>query len=184
MNLSRTSVTKTIPWPLSAPPLLGAFLSLVAAPTLAAEVQQRVYECKEGGQVIFSDQPCGTQERQINLQYDQPSAAQATEAGAAARAAEAAADQAAETNLLDTEILNAEKALSQLETERDAAVAALRAQRDAGTEGLDQDAWVAQMNAKMESTYQDYTNEIINAHSRLNDLRARRAALDRPPGRQ
>ncbi len=183
MKPPRPKLTKAIPWPILTPPLLGTLLlCLIAAATLAAEVQKRVYECRQGGRVIFSDQPCGTQERQINLEYEAPSPAQEAEASAAVQAEEAAADQAAEANLLDTEILNGDKELARLETERDARVAALKAQRDAGSEGFDQNAWLSEMNAKIESTYQDYTNEIINARTRLDALRARRAALEGPPG--
>lgn len=149
---------------------------------LAREAEQRVYECNQGGLVIFSDQPCGDQERQLTLEYDQPSEAQIQDAEAAAQSAEAAAGTAAEANLLDIEILSAEKGLSRLETERDAQVAGLKAQRDAGSENLDENTWLAQMNAKIESTYQAYTDQILTARNQLDALLARRAALDGPTG--
>jgi hypothetical protein len=149
---------------------------------LAREAEQRVYECNQGGQVIFSDQPCDGQERQLTLEYDQPSQSQTQESEAAAQSAEAAAGTAAEANLLDIEILNAEKGLSRLEAERDAQVAGLKAQRDAGSENLDENTWLAQMNAKIESTYQDYTDQILTERTQLDALRARRAALGGPVG--
>ncbi len=176
-NMTRRVFTLSVP----AAALLTLFC-VVWNPALAREAEQRVYECNQGGQVIFSDQPCGGQERQLTLEYDQPSQAQIQESEAAAQSAEAAAGTAAEANLLDIEILNAEKVVSRLETERDAQVAELKAQRDAGSENLDENAWLAQMNARIESTYQDYTNQILAGRTQLDTLRARRAALGGPAG--
>ena len=61
-------------------------------------------------------------------------------------------------------------------------MAELKAQRDAGSENLDENTWLAQMNAKIESTYQDYTDQILTARTQLDALRARRAALGGPAG--
>jgi hypothetical protein len=178
MKLSRPTASKPTPW-LSAT-ALTSLLCLNGSAALGEEVQQRVYECRQGGQVIFSDQPCGAGERQLNLEFNQPSRAQESEAAATAQEEESIANQAGQANLLDTEILGAQQKVSRLQTERDATVAELRAQRDAGSENLDQAAWVAEMNAKIEATYQDYTNEIIDARSHLNMLRAQRATLSNP----
>lgn len=182
MKPSRPTSSMPVSWPPRSAAALISLLCLYGATVLGEEVQRRVYECRQGDQVIFSDQPCGAGERQMSLEYDQPSTAEESEATAAAQDAEAVADREAEANLLDNEILKAEQDLSRLKTERAASVAELRAQRDAGSENLDQDAWVAEMNAKIESTYQDYTNEIIDAGSQLNALRAKRATLANPSG--
>jgi chromosome condensin MukBEF MukE localization factor len=50
-----------------------------------------------------------------------------------------------------------------------------------GSESRDLNAWLSEMNAKIESTYQRYTNEIIDVQARMDALRARRAALASPP---
>jgi hypothetical protein len=175
------STPQPSPWPPLTPALLIGFLCLITSATRAAEGQQRVYECRQGGQVIYSELPCGTEQQRLDVQYDEPSASREADIGAATRAEEQTADQTAQAKVLDDEILQGEKKLSRLATERDARVAALKAQRDVGSESRDLNAWLSEMNAKIESTYQRYTNEIIDVQARLDALRARRAALASPP---
>jgi len=175
------STPQPSPWPPLTPALLIGFLCLITSATRAAEGQQRVYECRQGGHVIYSELPCGTEQQRLDVQYDEPSASREADIRAAARAEEQTADQTAQAKVLDDEILQGEKKLSRLATERDARVAALKAQRDVGSESRDLNAWLSDMNAKIESTYQRYTNEIIDVQARLDALRARRAALASPP---
>jgi hypothetical protein len=157
-----------------------ATLSLAPCAVPAEEKSDRVYECKQGDNTVFSGQPCGPQDRQVTVDYDQPSAAQTQQAVRKDRAEESAAAAAAEADILDNEILDAQDAISRLEAERDMKVAELRQQSFAGTEQLDVNAWQAQMDAKIESVVQGYADRIAAANDRLTALRARREALGVP----
>ena len=121
--------------------------------------------------------PCSPSAERIEVDYNQPDAAAAAAAAAGARASEAQAGRTAEAELLDTEIYNSSQRLSTLPIERDAEIAVLRQQRFLGTEALNQDAWKADMTEKMEAVAAKYQQLIDAEQARLNDLRARRAAL-------
>ena len=171
--------------PSRALPLLvpAALLCITANIGRAEEADAKMYECNQGGKITFSDQPCAGQARKIDIQYEQPGQTQAQDAQTAVRQQEGEAGAVAEADLLDTEILNAEKEVVRLQTERDARVAETRQQMQEGTESLDKDAWLAQQDAQIESVYEDYNARIVNANARLSDLQARRAALGGPvPG--
>jgi hypothetical protein len=164
---------------------LAASLCLVAGQAPAGEDQTQVYECNQGGTVVFSQEPCAGTERKVDIQYDQPSQAQTQGAEAAMGAEENQAGAVAQADLLDTQIQNLQQQISQLQIERDARLAEMKQQRNQGTEDLDQAAWLAQQNAQIESVYQDYNSRIVTATAQLNDLQARRAALGGPgPGPQ
>ncbi len=156
----------------------AAVLSLAACVAGAEEVDDQVYECNQGGKITFSDQPCAGEERKVDIRYNEPNQAQTLEAQSADQAAEAGA--IAEADLLDTQILNTQKEISRLQTERSARLAEMKQQRDIGSEERDQAAWIASQNAQIESVYQDYTARIVTATARLDDLQARRAALSGP----
>lgn len=160
-----------------APALLVGLLSIAAGPASEAAVEQ-LYECEQNGAVTFSDRPCTGEEHKRTLEFDQPSAAESSKAEADMRAKETASDALARTSVLDTEILKTEKHITHLRIERDARLAEMRQQRLLGSEDRDRAAWLNQMNQEMESVYQDYSAQIVAATERLNDLKARRAALD------
>lgn len=158
---------------------LGALLALsIAAPISAKEAAVGMYECTQGGVVSFSDVPCGPDEQQIEVDYQQPSNPEG--AAAAARDAEAQADQIAEAEVLDTEILDVQRQINHLEVERDAKIAALRRERFAGSEALDQHAWRAGIDAKIEAVAQDYQTRLATHGARLAALQAQRAAFPLP----
>ncbi len=160
----------------SVPFWLGALLALSAASPSADEARVVLYECNKNGVVTFSDQPCGTREERVEVEYDRTDSARE---GAAARNEEAQVDRVAEAELLNTEILNAQRQLSDLENERDMRIAELDQQDFAGSEGLDQNAWQNSMDEKIREVATRYQNRIDVARARLAELEGRRAAL--PP---
>lgn len=157
--------------------LLIALLWL-AATTVAEAAVDQMYECDQDGTVTFSDQPCTGPERIRDVEYDQPSgSSQTRNAEAAVQDEEAESGAVAQADVLNTEILKTEQQISRLEIERTTRLAEMREQRRLGSEDRNRAAWLQQMDQKMESTYQDYSAQIITATERLNELKARRAAL-------
>ena len=156
--------------------LLIALLWLSASAAAEAAVDQ-MYECDQDGTVTFSDQPCTGSERIRDVEYDQPGGNQTRNAEAALRDMEAESGAVAQASVLDTEILKTEQQISRLQIERTTRLAEMREQRRLGSEDRDRAAWLQQMDQKMESTYQDYSAQIITATERLNALKERRAAL-------
>ena len=158
---------------------LGAVLALsIAAPLSAKEAAVGMYECTKGGVTSFSDVPCGPDEQHVEVDYQQPSNPEG--AAAAAHGAETQADQIGESEVLDTEILNVQQQISRLEVERDAKIAALRRERFAGSEALDEQTWRAGLDAQIEAVAQDYQTRLETHGARLADLQAQRATLPPP----
>jgi len=156
--------------------LLIALLWLSASAVAEAAVDQ-MYECDQDGTVTFSDQPCTGPERIRDVEYDQPSGNQTRNAEAALQDEEAESGAVAQASVLDTEILKTEQQISRLQIERTTRLAEMREQRRLGSEDRDRAAWLQQMDQKMESTYQNYSAQIITATERLDALKERRAAL-------
>ena len=162
------------------PPLalcLGVLFAATAISSLAAEGTVGLYECNRDGVTTFSDQPCGPAAKRIEVDYDKQGSAQAE---ADARASEAQAGHAAEARLLDTEIFNSKQRLSELPIRRAGEIARLRQEVRAGSESWDLAAWQAEMTAKAEAVATRYQTLIDTEQARLDDLLARRAALDAP----
>ena len=158
---------------------LGALLAATAIPSLAAAGGTvGLYECTRDGVTTFSDQPCGPAAKRIELDYDKRGSVQTEAAEADARASEAQAGHAAEARLLDTEIYNSRQRLSELPIRRAGEIARLRQEVRAGSESRDLAAWQAEMTAKAEAVATRYQNLINTEQARLDDLLARRAALD------
>jgi hypothetical protein len=160
----------------------GALALLIGLPCVAATAAanaavDQMYECDQDGTVTFSDQPCTGPERIRDIQYDQPSGSQTNAAETVLQDENADSGAVAQADVLDTEILKTEQEISRLQIERTARLAEMREQRRLGSEDRDRAAWLQQMDQKMESTYQDYSARIITATDRLNELKARRAAL-------
>ena len=163
------------------PPLalcLGVLFAATAISSLAAEGTVGLYECNRDGVTTFSDQPCGPAAKRIEVDYDKQDSAQAGAAAADARASEAQAGHAAEARLLDTEIFNSKQRLSELPIRRAGEIARLRQEVRAGSESRDLAAWQAEMTAKAEAMATRYQTLIDTEQARLDDLLARRAALD------
>jgi hypothetical protein len=159
---------------------VAALLCLSAGGALAEEAKAPMYECNQGGQVTFSEEPCAGQERKIDVQYDEPSGNDAAAAQEAAQAEENAAGAVAQAAVLDAQILEKQQEIAQLRVERAARVAELRQRRFEGTEQLDQNAWQAQMTQQIASVYEDYSARIVNASADLSALQSQRAALGAP----
>jgi len=149
----------------------------LAATTLAEAAVDQMYECDQDGTVTFSDQPCTGPERIRDVEYDQPSGSQTRNAEAALQDEEAESGAVAQADVLNTEILKTEQQISRLQIQRTTRLAEMREQRRLGSEDRDRAAWLKKMDQEMESTYQDYSAQIITATERLNELKARRAAL-------
>jgi hypothetical protein len=161
----------------------AALWCLAAGPARAEQAGVKMYECKEGGSVTYSDRPCVGQERELDIRYQKPDQAQEQRIEAQAQQQEAGADVAAEAALLDTEIGNLGQEIVRLQAERDDRLAQIQQQILRGTQSRDQTAWMAQQNAQIESITEEYDGRILDANTRLNDLRARRAGLAAsPPG--
>jgi hypothetical protein len=164
--------------------LVAAFMGCLAATvgtgSLAEETAVQMYECNQGGTVTFSDVPCAGMRRSVELDYSRPDAAQAQAAAAAAQAAEDRAGTRAQADLLDAEILNLEQRISNLQTERDARLAALNNQLAQGTESPDADAWQAAINQQILSVTNNYNDGILAQRKRLGELRTQRQGLTDP----
>jgi hypothetical protein len=158
---------------------LGALLALSVAPVPAEEAHTHLYECNQGSRVTYSDQPCGSAEKRVDVDYARPEAPQGAATAAAAAALQA--DRVAEAQLLDTEILNAEQRIGHLQIERDGRIAELRQERYAGTEDLDQQAWQAKMDQRIGAVAAEYQDNIDTEQARLAELQAERAALPPQP---
>ena len=127
----------------------------------AEEAAVQVYECHQGGKVTFSETPCAGAERSVEVDYSRPNPAQARQADEAAFVADDRAGVVAQAAVLDAEILNLEQHISNLQTEREARVSALRDQLAQGTERLDSAAWEKGMNQQIVSTYNDLSDTIL-----------------------
>jgi hypothetical protein len=171
-----TNHPRTLP---RARPCLGALLALSIAPVPAEEAHTQLYKCNQDGRVTYSDQPCGSAEKRIDVDYARPEAPQG--AATAAGDAEVQADRVAQAQLLDTEILKAEQRISRLQIERDGRIAELRRERYAGTEDLDQQAWQAKMDQRIGAVAAEYQDTIDTEQARLAELQAKRAALPPQP---
>jgi hypothetical protein len=173
----RSMTMHTAPWTLS----LGVLAGILAVGAAAEEASVQVYECHQGGRVTFSGTPCAGQEQTVDLQYELPSPAQATRAEQNAIQQGEQAWNLAQANLLDNQILNAAQQISNLESQRDAQVAALRAQLNAGTQDPNPTAWQARLNQEIQSTIADYNDDILAQRQQLDQLKAQRAALGQAP---
>jgi len=163
-----------------APVILLTLACLLTGASTEAAVDQ-VYECNQDGTVTFSDEPCSGDEQVREVEYDpSPPDSNQNEPAQTSGNAQTTEDEAsaiAQSRVLDTEILEAKQQISRLQIERTTRLAEMREQRRLGSEDRDRAAWLEQMDQKIESTYQDYSAQIITATARLNDLKARRAAL-------
>lgn len=157
-------------------------LAVVFGPRAAAEeASMQVYECRQGDTVTYSGAPCGAQEQTMDLQYERPSAAAAQAATQTAiRQGEKAWNQA-QAVVLDNQILSTAQQASDLETQRDARVAALRNELNRGTENPNPDAWQAGLRQQIASTVQNYNNQILALRQQLDQLKSQRAALGPAP---
>jgi len=161
---------------------LGVLLSLGVPPLLAEGAEKQVYECKNGDQVILSEEPCGANEQRLEVGYNPADNAEAAQAEGATKAEEAQASDVAEAELLDTEILNAQERITALEDERDARLAEIAKTTFSESEQLDEQAWKAQKEAAIQAVNTQYDGEIQTEQARLADLQTKRAAL--PPSSQ
>ncbi|ESQ17290.1 MAG TPA: hypothetical protein DDY14_00830 [Chromatiaceae bacterium] len=167
--------------------LRAGFAPFVCIATLATSIQAadvKVYECDQDGTLTFSQEPCGDQPQQLDIQYDQPDQEQTESAISAARNRQFEADNIAQSDVLDNEIQRTEQQINRLQSERQERLAEMSQQEFRGSEERDEEAWITQMNQKMESVDQDYKARIISETARLDRLRAQRAALPRPGGVQ
>ena len=122
---------------------------------------------------------CPGPEHIREVEYDRPNPdSAADQTSAITQAAEAEASAVAQGDILSAEILKAEQQISHLRIERTARLAEMREQRRLGSEDRDRAEWLEQMDQQMESVYQDYSDQITTETQRLNDLQARRAAID------
>lgn len=149
---------------------LGALAATLGPCVAAEEAAVQVYECRQDGKVMFSGTPCTdpdgdpvvdpgpARQQTLELDYARPAAAQLQQARQAAAVAEYRADTVAEAALLDTEILNLEQRISNLQTERDARVSAVPPEQ-------------------VESVTDSYNDTILAERARLGELQARRASL-------
>jgi hypothetical protein len=164
---------------------LGALAATLSPRLMAGEGEMQVYECHQGGTVTFSGAPCAdplldlgpARQQTLELDYPRPDATQLRAAEQSAAALEQQAGRVAEADLLDTEILNLESRISNLETERDARVAALRDQLAQGTESTDTASWAAGLNQQIVSVTNNYNDTILAERARLNQLQGQRAFL-------
>jgi hypothetical protein len=161
----------------------AALSCLGASLACAEDADVKMYECKQGGSITYSDRPCVGQERELDIRYQRPDQVQEQRAETEVQQQEETAGVVAEAALLDTEIQNLGQEIVRLQAERDDRLAEIRQQILRGTESRDQAAWMAQQNAQIESIREDYDGRILDANTRLNDLQARRAGLAAsPPG--
>lgn len=142
----------------------------------------RVYECKQGGTLSFSDAPCvgagAATERSIEVDYTQPDAAQASAATESDAVQEKQADQVADIALLNADILSQQQRIKNLEMERDARTAELRRQLAEGTQLLDKNAWESRIYQQIDNIQANYNDTIIGEQQHLGELNARRASLE------
>jgi hypothetical protein len=151
--------------------------AMPGAESAAAEVQQQVYKCNQGGQITFSQTPCAGQAQSVEVEYTQPDAAQAQQAAAQAQEEEGVAGAVAQAAVLDAQIQSMERRISDLETQRDAELTLLRAQLAAGTENPNPQAFQESMEAQIVATTENYDHEILQARTQLGELQAQREAL-------
>lgn len=160
---------------------LGVLTGVLGPGAVAEEASMQVYECRQGDTVTYSGTPCGTQEQTMDLEYERPSPAAARAATQTAiRQGEQAWNQAQAT-VLDNQILSAAQQVSDLETQREARVAALRNQLNQGTENPNPEAWQAGVQQQIQSTVQNYNDQILAVRQRLDQLKSQRAALGPAP---
>lgn len=161
--------------------LATVLTTALSTTSMAEEAAVQVYECRQGDQVTFSDSPCVGQEETLDLQYERPSPAAVQAATQQALRQGAQAWNQAQADVLDAEILNAAQQISNLETERDARVAALQADLDHGSENPDPDAWQQHLKREMLNTTKGYNDNILARRQQLDRLKAQRAALGPAP---
>ncbi len=160
---------------------LGVLTGVLGPGAVADEASMQVYECRQGSTVTYSGTPCGAQEQTMDLQYERPSPAAARAAAQTAiRQGEKAWNQA-QAVVLDNQILSTAQQVSDLETQRDARVAALQAELNQGTENPNPGAWQAGLTQQIQSTAQDYNNQILALRQQLDQLKSQRAALGPAP---
>jgi hypothetical protein len=156
---------------------LAALFALSSCPLPAADIQ--VYECTHKGIRTFSDGPCGSAARHVELEYPSAAPGGRSTVRSIERAAAPIAT-AAERRLLDTEITNVEERITRLQNEEQLRIAELTQQRLQGTEHLDLEAFRLRMDARIHRVMNRYGTAIDRESTRLAELQARLAALPPP----
>lgn len=160
------------------------FAALLAAVGLSAAIagEGRVgaYQCEEDGVVTFSDQPCGSDDRAIEIDYDEPSAAEAKAAQARASEEETQGDLYARRITLQREIARSEGRISDLEKQRDAELARLQSSLNENEARVTNSIWNQGVATRMQAVTLKYEGDIANERARLDGLRQREAELGHP----
>jgi hypothetical protein len=144
-------------------------LMLVGAPAMAAD--QPMYRCQDGDQVTFSQEPCGPGAREVDVQYDTPSASDAATADASLQAEEAQANSAAAATEQQQRIEETQRQIESLAEERDRRLAELSAEAERGSENLADDQSWEIMQGTIQAVRDQYDARIQNLQARLAQLR-------------
>jgi hypothetical protein len=148
---------------------LAPALLLLYVPADAAE--QRMYRCEEGGEVTYSEEPCGPSARELDVQFDEPSAAETSDADAGLAAEEAETTQDAAALERRQRITAAERKIEHLRTERDRRLADLADKLNRGTESRADADYRTQVLGEMATVRDQYNTRIQAIEAELTQLR-------------
>jgi hypothetical protein len=146
----------------------------------ADEGRVGAFQCEENGVVTFSDQPCGSNDRAIEIDYDVPSAAEAKSAEARASEEETQGDLYARRITLQREIARSEGRISDLEKQRDAELARLQGSLNENEARITSSIWNQGVATRMQAVTQRYDSDIASERLRLDGLRQRETELGHP----
>lgn len=159
---------------------VGALASLGLASVPADEGRVGAFECSENGVPTFSDQPCGPDERAVEIDYAEPSASEARSAQERAGEEEVQGDLYARRIALQREIARSEGRISDLQKQRDAELAGLRSSLNDNDARATSTIWNQGVSTRMQAVTQQYSTDIANERAQLELLRQRETELGRP----
>lgn len=159
---------------------MKAALSIVAL-FAASVAQAQVYQCQINGRKVFTDQPCGADAKAVDVR---PAAGPAPESAlsdsAPGKTLSKRADDAVQKRFMDDDIYRKEQRIKALRDELDAHLAALKRKKTVANNNLAGAVWEQSISDEMIATTNAYGNKIRSAERDLADLKAQRAALDKP----
>ncbi len=145
-------------------------LLLLGSPAQAADEQ--MYRCQDDDSVTFSQTPCGSDAQPVDIEYTEPTAAEASQASARAQETAAAADAAAADDERRQRIAATEREISELKQARDRTLGELAAERQRGTEDRADDTYRVEKRVEMQAVVDDYDTRIEELEGELSRLRA------------
>lgn len=156
-------------------------LAAVCAAAPADQAATGAYECREDSVPTFSDGPCQGDAREVEIDYDRPSSADAEAAEDRLDTQQQRGELYAERIALQREIARSEGRISDLRKDRDEELARLQETKHDDEARPSQALWNERQSGRQASLAARYRDEIAAEERRLERLRRRLRRLEAAP---